>query len=47
MSTMYGFPVGFSCPEFIMADQNDLYPVYSTNFKKLGKSTYFTFIGTK
>ena len=32
---MYGFPVGFSSPESIMADQNDLFPVFSTNFKKL------------
>ena len=32
---MYGFPVGFSSPESIMADKNDLFPVFSTNFKKL------------
>ena len=50
---MYGFPAGIISPESVLADQNDLFPVFSTNFKKLEiytffpKSTYFTFIGTK
>ena len=50
---MYGFPVGFSSPESVLADQNDLFPVFIYEFQKTGnisifpKSTYFTFIGTK
>ena len=38
---MYSFPVGFSSPESIMADQNDLFPVFSTNFKKLEIYQFF------
>ena len=51
---MYGFPAGIISPESVLADQNDLFHAFATDFKKNWKyvnfppqSTYFTFIGTK
>ena len=38
---MYGFPAGIISPESIMADQNDLFPVFATDLKKTGNMSIF------
>ena len=38
---MYGFPVGIISPESVLADQNDLFPAFATDFKKTGNMSIF------
>ena len=50
---MYSFPAGIISPESVLADQNDLFPAFATDLKKLKicqfspKINLITFIGTK
>ena len=30
---MYGFPAGIISPESVLADQNDLFPAFATDFQ--------------
>ena len=38
---MYGFPAGIISPESVLADQNDLFPAFATDFKKTGNMSIF------